>query len=79
VSGHSHDELSELFLKTCRLPANERGTFLDETCAGNPELRAEIESLLAHDESCAEILEPGAIPLDVSPETDPMPQNIGPF
>jgi len=79
VSGQRHDEISALFLEACKLPAEERATFLDEACAGDRELREEVESLLPHDENCAEILEPGAIPLALSPDTELAPQQIGPF
>ena len=33
------------------LAAHERAAFLDEACAGDDELRREIESLLAHGDS----------------------------
>jgi serine/threonine-protein kinase len=35
-----------LFLAACELPQSEIGEFLDRTCAGDPKLREELESLL---------------------------------
>ena len=35
-----------LFLAACELSENEIGAFLDHACAGDPELREEVESLL---------------------------------
>ena len=47
----------ELFQKVVDLPAEERAAFLAEHCAGEPALRAEVESLLAHldDEAIASL------------------------
>ena len=53
-----HDRITELFLQACALDSAAREAFLDEACAGNAELRAEIDSLLAHDGS--RLLETGA-------------------
>ncbi len=41
--------VSELFLTACDMSAGGREAFLDQACAGDPELRAAVESLLAHD------------------------------
>lgn len=46
------DELQELFADAVELDPSRRASFLSDRCAGRPELRAEIESLLAaHDRS----------------------------
>ena len=37
-------------------PAGERRGFLDEACAGDPELRAQMEALLAADEEAGGFL-----------------------
>src|SRR5262245_66299907 len=39
----------DAFDRAADLPPGERAAFLEEACAGDPELRAEVESLLAHD------------------------------
>jgi len=44
-----YEKITKLFLKACELDPGERGRFLDEACGNDSELRAEIESLLAHD------------------------------
>ncbi|HEX2834694.1 MAG TPA: serine/threonine-protein kinase [Thermoanaerobaculia bacterium] len=41
--------VQELFLRVADLPLHERAAVLDAECAHDPELRGEIESLLAHD------------------------------
>jgi eukaryotic-like serine/threonine-protein kinase len=41
--------MSELVLKSAELGEEERRAFLDRECQGDPELRAEVESMLAHD------------------------------
>ena len=46
-----------------REPA-ERGAFLDEACAGDEELRGEIESLLAYDERAERFLETPAVDVE---------------
>ena len=40
-----------VFAQASDLPEEERGAFLDAACAGEPDLRAELESLLAYDSS----------------------------
>src|ERR1043165_1890983 len=37
----------DLYLEAADLPEADRAAFLDHRCAGEPELRAEVESLLA--------------------------------
>jgi eukaryotic-like serine/threonine-protein kinase len=39
----------EILLAVADLPPPERAAYLDRECAGDPELRAEVESILAHD------------------------------
>lgn len=43
--------VEELFNAAVELAPSERRRFLDSACAGDPGLRAEVESLLAHDQS----------------------------
>jgi serine/threonine protein kinase/tetratricopeptide (TPR) repeat protein len=45
----SWERVQELFLRTVDLPAEERRRLLDAWCEQDPELRAEVESLLASD------------------------------
>jgi len=50
VTSRDHKRISDIFLKACDLEPGERAAYLDEVCAGDPELRDEIESLLHHDD-----------------------------
>ncbi len=43
-----HQRVKELFLAACELDAPARSALLDDACRGDPELRSEVESLLAH-------------------------------
>lgn len=43
--------VKELFLQVCELDESERQSLLAEQCVGDVELRNEVESLLAHDNS----------------------------
>ena len=44
-----HARVTSLFLAAAELSPTERQTFLEQACAGDVELRAEVESLLGHD------------------------------
>ncbi len=48
TTGH-YDRLQELFLMAVRIPEAERRELLETACAGDPELRREVERLLAAD------------------------------
>ena len=48
------DRVQDLFNQAVVLPAEQRATFLETACAGDPALRAEVESLLACDLDFAE-------------------------
>ena len=51
MSSQRHDRVRDLFLEAGRLDPEERAAFLELECAADPELRAEVESLLDHDDS----------------------------
>jgi serine/threonine protein kinase/tetratricopeptide (TPR) repeat protein len=61
VSSTRYAAASELFLAVCELPPAERAAYLESACRGDPELRAEVESLLSYDVDPASI-EPDAPP-----------------
>lgn len=44
----------EIFGEVCELDAEAQTRYLDARCAGDAELRGEIENLLAHDEATPE-------------------------
>ena len=54
-------KIDSLFEAALARPANERAAFLDQACAGDAELRAEVESLLAH-ESVEDFMEDPVFP-----------------
>ena len=62
MSRPRHQKVSELFLEACKLKAEERAEFLERACAGEAELRAEVESLLAHDDEGFDLLQTGRGP-----------------
>jgi serine/threonine protein kinase/tetratricopeptide (TPR) repeat protein len=55
---------ASLFHEALARPAAERAAFLDEACAGQPELRASVESLLALHEAAGSFLDRPAIELE---------------
>lgn len=72
-----HQQAKELFLRAQVLSPPERTALLDEACAEDPDLRAEVESLLAHDAAAGSFLERGAgIALTSS---EPLPKSIGSY
>lgn len=50
VTPELHQKTKELFLQACERPAVERSAFLDQACAGDPELRRRLALLLNHHE-----------------------------
>ena len=77
-------EVKEVLDAALGRPAEERGALVREVCAGDAELRAEVESLLACDGQANEFLESAARPaalrslLDAPPEA-PAAARIGPY
>ena len=79
------NKLWETFDRAAELSDGERATFLDGACAGDAELRAELESLLAHDDSSeqsgARFLESPVIRLPVDSAAGAvhpgLPQHVG--
>ncbi|HOB76128.1 MAG TPA: serine/threonine-protein kinase [Phycisphaerae bacterium] len=47
MSPQRHEQIKKLFLASCELEPPARSAFLEQACAGDPELQAEVESLLA--------------------------------
>ncbi len=55
------ERIESLYEAARRLDASERARFLASECAGDPELRGEVASLLDHGEQAGEFLEQSAI------------------
>jgi eukaryotic-like serine/threonine-protein kinase len=74
------EQVAELVKSALEFPATERAAFLDEACAGDAEIRADVESLLLFQDQASQFIEQGA--LHVAAETlarDPLlpfPQQI---
>ena len=58
MSNQRHGRVTELFLEAVKLAPEERKDFLDEACADDPQLRAEVESLVARDQGPTAVDEP---------------------
>ena len=73
-----YQRAKELFLAACDLPPEEREAMLQRECAGDAELRADVESLLTPDAPTAAV---GRAPFaDLAPEKpQAMPRTIGPY
>ena len=52
-----HRRIKSIFLKACELPKPERAASLDHACAGDEEMRAEIEEMVRFEEKNPEFLE----------------------
>jgi len=64
---HERNQLIDrIFQAALARPRTERAAFLDQACANDPDLRGEIESLLASDERAVDFIESPA--LEIAPE-----------
>ncbi len=82
--GVSGSRAREVFGAAVDLPPGERAEFLERACAGDHELRSEVEALLSHDASAgAGFLSRGApvdLGWDAPPEKPgPGPRRVGPY
>lgn len=57
VAGVEWDRIKAIFQEALERAPSERATFLDAACAGEPALRAEVESLLASHDAAGTFLE----------------------
>jgi tetratricopeptide (TPR) repeat protein len=57
MSGTREERARELFFAAIDVRAERRDEFLNERCGGDGRLRAEVESLLAHDERAGKFME----------------------
>ncbi|MCH8053198.1 MAG: serine/threonine protein kinase, partial [Planctomycetes bacterium] len=55
-----HKKISDVFHAACELEPDARAAFLEEACAGDTKLRAEVEALLAQDDQHPSFLEHAA-------------------
>ncbi len=57
-----HRRAKEIFLAACELSVDRRAPYLDEECAGDADLRCEVEALLEFDQSAMDPLEERRLP-----------------
>ena len=69
-----HDEVTSVFAEVRALPEARRTDFLDSRCSGRPELRREIEELLACDDSACAVFDEAATAV-----LPPDPSRVGPY
>src|SRR5262245_4248043 len=55
------NQIDQLLDAVLELPLEKRGAFLDEACAGDEELRRELDGLLASDDGALSFLEQPAL------------------
>ncbi|MEO7724426.1 MAG: serine/threonine-protein kinase, partial [Chthoniobacterales bacterium] len=76
-------QVNDLFDAAVELTGAKRADFLERECAGNRELRAEVDSLLAADEEASQFIEEPilSIPPELFPEatTDVVGQQLGDY
>ena len=62
-------KVESIFHKALAADENRRGSVIEESCAGDEELRREVESLLAHHTDTASFIEKPASPARAPPPT----------
>jgi len=84
MSGPSHDRIGELFNLARSLSSGDRQRLLDERCAGDAELRAEVEALLDADAAATAALDTAVVARSlgraaVNTVATDLPDRIGPY
>jgi len=66
MSSKRQNQVETVFAAARERPSTERAAFLAEVCAGDPDLRREVESLLAYDPHADALMEVPALDLVAS-------------
>jgi serine/threonine protein kinase/tetratricopeptide (TPR) repeat protein len=74
-----YKQAKEIFLRVCDLSSAERKAILDRECAGNAELRAEVESLIVHHHLADHDPAEAATSAPSSKSSAGHPMRIGPY
>ena len=59
-------QIEMLYHSAATLQPGERAAYLERACGGDPELRQEVESLLAHDKQAENFIESPAMEIAAS-------------
>ena len=51
-----HERISELFLAVCDLSEDAKTSYLDHACSDSPDIRAQVEAMLAEDSRVENLL-----------------------
>jgi eukaryotic-like serine/threonine-protein kinase len=65
-------QIDEIFQAALDLPTDQRAAYLDQACAGDDELRDEVESLISSYEQAGSFIEQPAIEVDASVVAGPL-------
>src|SRR5262245_25220299 len=57
MSLQRYEQIDKIFQSAVELAEEHRAAFLDHACAGDPELRKEVETLLAYDQRAEDFIE----------------------
>jgi serine/threonine protein kinase len=68
----------EIFMAAVKLPAEQRDAFLDQACAGDPDLRRRVSELLRAHQEIGSFLEKPAVEQPVTGAYRPAPDDAGP-
>jgi eukaryotic-like serine/threonine-protein kinase len=77
--GAPRDRISDLYHRALACTPEERGAFLQEVCAGDAALRAEVESLLSYESDAARFLETPAAAGGAPGRTNMLNRQLGPY
>src|SRR5262245_4842589 len=79
-SSDRYQLVESLYQRACDLPPDQRDAFLDAQCSDDPNLRAEVSSLLEHyHEASSNFLESTIHSLRDAGAAPPFPQRIGAY
>lgn len=76
MSPAEYERLAELFERAVNTPEHERARLVEEACAGQPDLRRELEYLLAQEAEGELLAEPPPTPAD--PDQSALARNVAP-
>jgi len=77
VDSARHNRICGIFEQAVSLPETERAALLEQCCAGDAALRAEVESLIAAHQRSNPILDAGALALLTEPDDEEHPDLTG--